>query len=278
MSTAYPPRLIKYLFSSKKERNAAKTTAMKPGHFGKFPDKFGLYYSGHGQDFLSLYFQISEIEPRKDLYAVTFHKGPGLTQATIYSSSEHGSTPMVVAINERRYGNAATFTIAGEVDGQARTERMGYKGFASNTYTISMHGETFELRENTGARPKVTQIVRLAANPSSEISGSQTEGTNVSSEDRGECDISSTSSARRLLPTLSTASSDEVVATWTEGSIPNREARLAIFRFADNRPVDRFGEDWALCTIAAVLTICQRGAAIEGKFRIKLDSTQYMLI
>ena len=111
MSLAYPPRFVKYLFSSTKERDAAKTSTLKPGCYGEFPRSFGLYYECLGDDFLSLHFYISDLieaagQPREDLYAVSYHKGPGMKHMTLYSTAQHGCLPLAIATTEKRYGNA----------------------------------------------------------------------------------------------------------------------------------------------------------------------------
>ncbi len=132
---------------------------MQPGEYGELPSKLGLYYQGTGQDFLSMNFVLTSLEPRADLYAVTFHKGPGSTQATIYSNTEHGSTPLCVATNEKRYGSSVNVTIAGETAGQPTTVRVGYSGFNSNKHSFNMHGQSFQLRESAVRRPKVIELV-----------------------------------------------------------------------------------------------------------------------
>ncbi|KAK5167543.1 uncharacterized protein LTR77_007242 [Saxophila tyrrhenica] len=250
MSTAYPPRLVKYLFSSKKQRDAARTTPMKPGFYGNFPSTFGLYYLGHGTDFLSLNFLLATLpsstdsDPqRQDLYAVTFHKGPGTVQCTIYSSLTHGSTPLAVATNEKRYGNHELINLPPSSGNSGpRTERLTSSGFASNAHTFVWEGEQFEIREEPKKRPKTIRVVHVSA-PSA-----------ASSDAQGE-------EGRPVEPS---GKHEETVTTWTEGSIPNREGRLAIFKFAESNPVERFGEAWGLFCVVATLAICQRGAAIEG--------------
>jgi hypothetical protein len=179
MSTAYPPRLIRYLCSSKKERNAARTASMKPGFYGQWPEKLGLYYWGHGTDFLSLHFHLATMDPRQDVYAVSFHKGPGSTQATIYSTPEHGSVPLSVAVNEKRYSSSASITIAGQSEGETRTERVGYNGFATYKSTYTMNGETFELREDHNRRPKTIRVIRLAAGSSAQSTEDKSESSNL---------------------------------------------------------------------------------------------------
>ena len=91
MSTAYPPRLIKYALSSKKEKNAADTSAasMVSGNYGDFPHSFLLYYAGPGGDFLSQRFFFRENnEDLKKMYAITYFKGPGTAQMTLYSTEQ----------------------------------------------------------------------------------------------------------------------------------------------------------------------------------------------
>ena len=149
------------MFSSKKERDAARTAVMKPGYYGQFPSTFALYYLGHGTDFLSLNFFLSSMEPRNNLYAVTFHKGPGSVQVTIYSDPTHGSTPMAIATNEKRYGSSTMITLPCVDGGTQRTERLQNSGFNSNAHTFSFHGQNFEIREQPKKRPKTIQVVRV---------------------------------------------------------------------------------------------------------------------
>jgi hypothetical protein len=152
---------------------------MKPGFYGQWPEKLGLYYWGHGTDFLSLHFHLATMDPRQDVYAVSFHKGPGSTQATIYSTPEHGSVPLSVSVNEKRYSSSASITIAGQSEGETRTERVGYNGFATYKSTYTMNGETFELREDHNRRPKTIRVVRLAVGSSAQSTEDKSESSNL---------------------------------------------------------------------------------------------------
>lgn len=230
MSLAYPPRLVKYLFKSAKERNAAQKSSMKSNFFGHFPRSFGLYFSGLGDDFLSLRFHLSTAtddpnSSREDMYAITFNKGPGTRQMILYPTADHGGAPLAVATTEKRYGSSATIKLPGATEGASSTERLRYTGFVSDTYQFSLHGDTFELREGKG-RPKTRTLVKLLA----------------SSEDPGGA---------------------ETMATWREGSVPNRDGRLAGFSFVSEEAAQEMGEYGTLLAISAILIACQQGDAIE---------------
>ena len=172
MSTAYPPRLVRYMFSSKKERNAARASAMTPGFYGNFQPVLGLYYVGPGTDFLSERFVLSAIDPhdqttpKQDLHAVTFHKGPGLLQMTLYSTIAHGSAPMAVATNDRRYSSSTDITLPAAAGGSQQTERLQYGSIASNSYSFTLEGETFRWRQDKAKSPKVMRLVRQSTAPS----------------------------------------------------------------------------------------------------------------
>lgn len=171
MSTAYPPRLVKYLFSSKKERNSARASAMTPGFFGTFSPIMGLYYTGPGTDFLSERFVLSAIDPhdkttpKQDLHAVTFHKGPGILQMTLYSTTEHGSTPMVIATNNHRYGSSTDITLPAPINGAQKIERLQYGSIASNSYSFILESQMFRWRQDKAKSPKVMRLVREATAP-----------------------------------------------------------------------------------------------------------------
>ena len=72
------------MFSSMKERDAAQKANMTPGFYGDCPSALTLYYFEPGKDFLSQRFHLAAVQPdeegtaRKNLYAITFHKGPGI--------------------------------------------------------------------------------------------------------------------------------------------------------------------------------------------------------
>lgn len=54
------------------------------------------------------------------------------------------------------------------------------------------------------------------------------------------------------------------MATWTEGSVPNKQGQLAVFRFTDVNATSILGRYWALLAVVSVLAVCQQGPAIEG--------------
>lgn len=166
MSTAYPPRLVRYFFSSKKERNTARASSMTPGFYGNFQPQMGLYYVGPGTDFLSEHFVLSAIDPREpasqkqDLHAVTFHKGPGILQATLYSTTTHGGSPIAIAKNDRRYSSSTDIILPAPPGGTEQTERLQYGAIASNVYTFTLDGVDFRWRLDKAKNPKVMRLER----------------------------------------------------------------------------------------------------------------------
>lgn len=161
MSTAYPPRLVRYMFSSKKERNAARTSPMTPDFYGNFTPQLGLYYVGPGTDFLSERFMLCAINPqdptseKRELHAVTFHKGPGILQTTLYATTTHGGSPIAVATNDKRYSSSTDIQLPGN-----KTVRLQYGAIGSLSYTFTLDGETFNWRQDRAKAPKVIRLVK----------------------------------------------------------------------------------------------------------------------
>lgn len=243
MSTAYPPRFVKYMFSSKKERNAARASTMSPGYYGKFTFPLGLYYVGPGQDFLSERFVLSTInlqEPasqKQDLHGITFHKGPGILQMTLYSTTDNSGPPIAIAKNDHRYSSSTDITLPGPQGEGQITERLQYGAIASNSFTFNINGETYRWRRDKAKSPK---IMRLVKNP---VTTTSAEGNEV----------------------YEVGAQPEILATWTEGSVPNRDYRIAIFTPSSSDTFDKLGEYGTLLAVSSGLVICQRGAAIEGE-------------
>ena len=151
---------------------------MTPGFYGNFPSSLSLVYSRPGKDFLSQEFYITtknaeeEGGARKPLYAVTFHKGPGLRQMTLYSTPQHGTTPLAIATTSRRYGDSVTITLPampGDTNSM-RTERMRHKGLSS-PYRFDLDGESFEWRQDNTTWPRVRRLMRLGGAKSSHSQG-----------------------------------------------------------------------------------------------------------
>jgi hypothetical protein len=242
---------------------------MTPGFYGNFQPQLGLYYVGPGIDFLSEHFMLSAINPqepasqKQDLHAVTFHKGPGILQMTLYSTTTHGSAPISIAKNDHRYSSSTDITLPAPLGGTERTERLQYGTIGSNSYTITIDGETFRWRQDKAKSPKVMRLVRH--NPT--IS----EGSEASGliEKSGKSDPTL---ALLMVLTLRWTAQPEVVATWTEGSVPNRDARLAIFQCYSSDTMRQLGEYGTLLAISSALVICQRGAAIEGVWLLNLGA------
>jgi hypothetical protein len=241
---------------------------MTPGFYGNFQPQLGLYYVGPGTDFLSEHFMLSAINPqepasqKQDLHAVTFHKGPGILQMTLYSTTTHGSAPISIAKNDHRYSSSTDITLPAPQGGTERTERLQYGTIGSNSYTIIIDGETFRWRQDKAKSPKVMRLVRhIPTIPE----GSDTSGLIEKS--------SKSATASNLLTALMLCTAQpEVVATWTEGSVPNRDARLAIFQCYSSDTMQQLSEYGTLLAISSALVICQRGAAIEGEWLLNLGA------
>jgi hypothetical protein len=262
MSTVYPPRLIRYAFSSKKEREAARAAPMLPGSYGHFPDTLSLFYSKPGTDFLSQHFELgspqapSSEQPRQVLNAVTFHKGPGSNQMTIYSTPQHGSSPIAVAVTERRFSSSAIITLPGEAgsSGASKTEHLKQSGFTPHAkYTFTFAGESFEWREDTSKKPTIRTLIRRSAAPSANTGVDQDAvSSKAASIDEGQ------------IVKPPTAQPD-VLATWTEGSVPNRQGMLGGLKFSDNGVAAQLGDYFKLLAVSAALVACQHGIAVDGK-------------
>ena len=218
---ATPYRLLKYAFSAKEERDAAKASSIVPGFYGHFPSSFGLYYAGPGKDYMSHQCFIGENAAPQ--YAVTFHDGPGLRQATLYATPEPSPPPLAIAANEKRYSSNAVVTLPAPpgAAGSTQIEHVKYK-FTSNShgFTIKVGSgsdqrlETFEWHTTKGGL-HVRKLIRLSG---------------------GE---------------------DDIVATWTEGKVPNKDGRVATFRFPKIELGEELGEYWALMAVISALRVCQ---------------------
>lgn len=221
MPTPYPYRLLKYAFSAKEERDAAKASSITPGFYGHFPLSFGLYYVGPGKDYMSHRCFLGENAAL--LYAVTFHDGPGQRQMTLYPTLEPSPPPLAIAGNEKLYGSNAVVTLPGPegTDGRPHTEQIKYK-FASNAHGFTMsvgtgstqHVETFEWHTTKGGL-HVRRLIRLSGGV------------------------------------------DDVLATWTEGKVPNKNGRVATFRFPRIEVCEELGERWVLMAVVSALRVCQ---------------------
>lgn len=193
MSTAYPPRLVRYLFSSKKERRAADRSLMNAGNYGDFPTVFGMYYTGPGDDYLSQRFHFCAIADGgargEALHAITFHKGPGLQHMTLYPTPVGGlgHRPLAVAANQRRFGTSAAIKLPGDgsdgaAETEARVEHLHFNGIGANTYTFAVDGKTYEVREDRSTRPRMRLVARLddssskSRTPAKEAPGNMTVG------------------------------------------------------------------------------------------------------
>ena len=227
-----PIRVIKYAFTKKEERDTAKTSHMTTGFYGHFPDVFGLYYEGEGRDFQSQNFYLGE-SPDSRLYSITFHRGPGVQQMTLYPSMERVLPPLAVTSNASRYGSGATLALPAPASNDLSTAPPRFEhlksAFMGDTYTFSasvglgstLTVEEFIWREIRG-RPTVRKLTRLKAD-----------------------DVST-------------------LATWTEGTVPGRDGKVASCKFLDGA-IAEFGDFWALMVVASALRICQaQWAALAG--------------
>lgn len=244
---------------------------MKPGSFGHFPTSFGLFYSKPGTDFLSQHFELAprqdddDTAPRQPMFAVTFHKAPGAGQMTLYSTPQHGSAPIAIAVNERRYSDSASITLPSDSDGMpSSVEHLKHAGFgATGKYMFHFHGEEFVWREDSATKPTIRRLVR----PSSTSTPASS-----STPDR----MSRIGGAGAVLPGQEDAIDDhllkpaagarpDILATWTEGTVPNRKGMLAAMKFADNGVAAALGEYFVLLAVSSVLFACQNGRAVDSK-------------
>jgi hypothetical protein len=270
MSTAYPPRLIKYALSSKKEREAARSSPMIPDFYGHFPNTFGLFYSKPGSDFLSQHFELalrqdeSSTEPREVLYAITFHKAPGSGQTTIYSTPEHGSAPLAFAVNDRRYSASANITLPSNGSGSKNMMHLKHSGFGmTGKHTFQYQGEDFTWREDSATKPTVRRLVRPASTSAIPASASMSERKSQAG-DSPALPGSGEAIDEHLLKPANTDRT-EILATWTEGTVPNRKGMLAAMKFADNGIAVALGEYFVLLAVVSVLFACQNGRAVDSK-------------
>lgn len=210
-----PFRWAKYALSTKGERDAAKSSPLTPGFYGHFPPAFNMYYAGLGQDYQSQNFFLGE-SASSQLYAITFHNGPGLQQMTLYPSPERSVPVLAVASNKRRYSSAATITLPASSpeapSTSTRNEQLesNFGGTSHNFNWDVSHGderriEKFVWREKRG-RPTIRRLTRHA-------------------EDK-----------------------EETVAVWTEGTVPGRDGKAATFRF-EGESAEKFGEYWVLMAV-----------------------------
>lgn len=237
MSLAYPPRFIKNLLTSKKERTAARSSAPARGEYGTFPAEIGLYYDQPGDEYLSQWFYLSENpasdDPdakRKDLYAVTFHKGLSRS-LTVYATTQHGSTPLALATSARPYVSSVSITTASEKadDMAVSTYHLRFDGFSKDSYSFEHDGERFVWQPVPKMGSRVRHLTRSATSRS-----------------------------------VQSSPDDSVLAVWREGTVPNRNYRLATLRFVGTNTAQHFGNRWRIVVVCAALAICQQGVAVDG--------------
>lgn len=240
---------------------------------GNFPTTFGLFYSRPGLDYLSQHFELAlrqeegSTEPRQVLHAITFHKAPGAGQMTLYSTPQHGSAPLAIAVNERRYSSSASIILpGGDGSNLNNTEHLRHTGFGVNAKdAFHFHGEDFEWRQDSNSNPTIRRLVRPRS-PSTPASLSTPDGNAPRLE--GSTSLAGERDAidERLLKPA-TGSRPEVLATWTEGSVPNRQGMIAAIKFADNGIAAALGEYFVLLAVSSVLFACQNGRAIDSEYR-----------
>lgn len=266
MSTAYPPRLIKYAFSSKKERNAATASAssMRAGEFGQFPNSFVLYYAGPGGDFLSQRFYFRENnEERKKLYAISYFKGPGTTNMTLYATPSHAPPTLAISASESRFGSSITVTVPPPPSSSSSLSASGSQTLQVK-YTLRGKAHGFTL-------PVGSRGARGSDNLASEKIGSDEDSSidKLSESFEWREEGASKPRIRRLVRLPRSAGpgggTEELVATWREGTVPNWEGRLALFEFSSPASQEKLGSYGTLVAVSTVLAICGiMGAAIDG--------------
>lgn len=226
MSAIY--RLIKYAASSQDERDATKSAPFSAGFYGRFPISLGMYYAGAGPDYKSQRFYLGSEDDGK-LYALTFHDAYGLHQMTLYSTPEYKAPLLGLALNETRLGSGATITLpptsssssTGEQGGN-RVEKLKYN------FQRSTHSFTVVVGRGTDARTETFEW-RDDKKPKPKI--------------------------RRL--TRIAPEGLEIVAVWKEGSVPNRQRRLATLEFFESGATGELGELWTLMAVVSALRVCQ---------------------
>ncbi len=216
-------RLVKYAATSHEERDAAKTAPLTAGFFGYFPESFGMYVVGAGTDFQSQRFYLGS-EAEGPLYALTFHDGPGFRQMELYSTTEYKAPLLALATNEKRYSSNGVITLPGNSQSETinNTERVKSKSLA-NVYTFGVN-----VGRGTEVRTELFEW-REDKKPKPKI--------------------------RRLVRIHDGGA--EVVAIWREGSVPNRQGRLATFEFTGSGLTDELGDYWALMAVVTALRVCQ---------------------
>ena len=149
--------LIKMAKSSlvkKPEQEAARTTPMLPGSYGHFPRTFGLYYTGVGNDYMSQTFALGE-RASDPIYAVSFHRAPGMQTMTLYSTPEPYPPALAIASNAKRFSSSASIALppVSAENESPQHEQMKYK-FGSSINVFSLHSDqetvSFEWRESRG--------------------------------------------------------------------------------------------------------------------------------
>ena len=133
-----------------------------------------------------------------------------------------------------------TITLPGGEDGATRTEQLRYSGFRTNAYTFSLGGASFELRESGTKKPLVRRLVKLPASSPQSAEASESKSTGSLSEERCK---QATNQLR--FGTLTTSMGEpEVIAIWTEGTVPNKHGRLAVFQFVSLAKAEELGGIW----------------------------------
>lgn len=257
---------------------------MAPGSYGDFPDTMSLFYSKPGTDFLSQHFELGlpqEVrseQPRRVLYAVTFHKGPGSGQMTIYSSPQHGSSPLAIAVTGRRFSSNATITLPGEIGSNAapKTEHIKNSGFyPHHKYTFTFAGETFEWREDTSQKPTVRTLIRR---PTTSTATSTAPSVHTRpDQDEPPSEAASISEGQVIKPA---PAGTDLIATWTEGTVPNRQGMLGGIKFSDSGVTAQLGSYFKLLAVSSALVACQYGVGVDGKHISSSSdhpSAEYML-
>lgn len=238
---------------------------MTPGSYGHFPNSFGLYYAKPGSDFLSQNFELgvkkeggAELE-RSPFYAVTFFKAPGGGSMTLYSTTTPGSAPLAVATNEMTFATSAAITLPGETSSSDKVvEHIKKSGFSPRgRYTFTFKNQNYDWIEDSTKKPCVRTLVRQSTLRSRSDSSTQA-GAERSNEQAEDAAVS-----EHLIQ--EPAGSSTVIATWTEGSIPNRQGMLAGMKFADNGIAASLGDYFMLLAVSSVLVACQFGRGVDSK-------------
>ena len=205
--------------------SAAPTPA--PGHFGHFPQQFGLYFRASAQDKKTHYFFLGT-SPSAPVYAFSVHKGLKRTlQATLHSSPEWTSAPL------------ATFGIEGIWKGVSVITLPALSDAAGGAPTVVRVKDKGSLKEEKFVFPVPVG-----------------EGGEENFEWRGPGALKPTPGVAQV-KRLTRQGSEVVLATWTEELDPVGKGALGYFAFVEGGGSAQLGGYWTLVAVATGIRLAQ---------------------